>query len=348
MHAQTSRSAVTGDDVRSQLAELRSSHPELHALTDPRRLADWEAALGATLERHDDFGADARSSRGVEYVQAQTLNSRARETGIRKLLGFADTARRRPNGERPFLVDLLGGDGLVRKVCEEQGIGDFNILTCDASPHMITSAWAAGMPALLQRAEQPLLRDGSVDAVLLAYGSHHVPPSDRQTVATEAHRMLRPGGTFILHDFLVGSPVDVWFEEVTDKYSATGHKFPHFTRDEIGGYLAMAGYDHHEVTEIDDPYTAVGDSPEEAELEIGRYLLNMYGLVKVFDGRTDDEAYRWVTETARAIFRYPEGEGSLAESELRYEEADRKWRITIPRRAVVGVGRMAAAASDAP
>ncbi|MDQ0937541.1 class I SAM-dependent methyltransferase [Streptomyces turgidiscabies] len=345
MHAQTSGYTVAGDDVRGQLEELRQSHPELHALADPQRLAAWEDALCTTLERHDDFGADPEGSRGVEYVQAQTLNSRARETGIRNLLGFADSASRVPNGERPVLVDLLGGDGLVRKVCEELGIGDFNILTCDASPHMVASAWAAGMPALLQRAEQPLLRDRTVDAVLLAYGSHHVPPSDRQTVATEAHRMLRPGGAFILHDFLVGSPVDVWFEEVTDVYSATGHKFLHFTRDEIDGYLEKAGYDHREVVEIDDPYTAVGATPEEAEIEIGRYLLNMYGLVKVFDGRTENEAYRWVTETAKSIFRYPDGEGSLAAAELRYEEGTGKWRLTIPRRAVVGVGRIASAAT---
>ncbi|MGQ3550042.1 class I SAM-dependent methyltransferase [Streptomyces rochei] len=347
MHAQTSGRPVAGDDVREQLAELRRHHPELHALADPRRVAAWEAATDNAPPRHDDFGADGEGSRGVEYVQAQTLNRRARETGIRKLLGFAGTDRRTPDGERPVLVDLLGGDGLVRKVCDDLGIGDFHILTCDASPHMVTTAWAAGVPALLQRAEQPLLRDRSVDAVLLAYGSHHVAPSDRQTVATEAHRMLRPGGAFVLHDFLVGSPVDVWFEEITDVYSATGHKFLHFTRDEIDGYLEKAGYDHREVVEIDDPYTAVGASPEEAELEIGRYLLNMYGLVKVFEGRTEAEAYRWVAETAKAVFRYPDTPGSLASCELRREEATGGWRVTVPRRAVVGVGRISSAAGKA-
>ncbi|MGW0394926.1 class I SAM-dependent methyltransferase [Streptomyces sp. NPDC003042] len=345
MRAQTSGYIVRGDDVQAQLEELGRLHPELYALTDPQRLAAWQAELYTVPKQHDDFGADAEGSRGIEYVQAQTLNPQARATGITNLLGFARTPRPAPGEDRPVLVDLLGGDGLVRKVCEDLGIGDFNILTCDASEHMVASAWAAGMPALLQRAEQPLLRDGSVDAVLLAYGSHHVDPSARQEVAGEAFRMLRPGGTFILHDFLVGSPVDVWFEQVTDPYSATGHKFPHFTRDEIEGYLEKAEFDTYEVVEIDDPYTAVSDTPEGAEIEIGRYLLNMYGLVKVFEGRTEEEAYRWVAETAKAIFRYPAGpDGKPVESELVHEEATRTWRITIPRRAVVGIGRTAPAA----
>ncbi|MFE0797521.1 hypothetical protein [Streptomyces mutabilis] len=100
MHAQTSGRPVAGNDVRGQLAELRRNHPELHALADPRRVAAWEAATDNAPPRHDDFGADGEGSRGVEYVQAQTLNRRARETGIRKLLGFADTARRTPHDQK--------------------------------------------------------------------------------------------------------------------------------------------------------------------------------------------------------------------------------------------------------
>lgn len=72
----------------------------------------------------------------------------------------------------------------------------------------------------------------------------------------------------------------------------------------------------------------------------------MYGLVKVFEGRTEQEAYRWVAETAKAVFRYPDAEGGLASSELR-QEGTGGWRVTIPRRAVVGVGRVSATAGKA-
>ncbi|CAL9618997.1 class I SAM-dependent methyltransferase [Streptomyces sp. NPDC058947] len=344
MHAQTSGSIVSGDDIPGQLAQLRQLHPELYARTDPQRIATWQTTLGRTLGQHDDFGDDAEGGRGVVYLKAQALNTRARATGIRALLDLAAPQHPARDGERPVLVDLLGGDGLIRKVAGELGITAFDVLTCDASPHMVAAAWAAGMPALLQRAEQPLLRDASVDAVLLAYGSHHVPPSDRQTVASEAYRMLRPGGAFLLHDFLVGSPMDVWFEEVTDVHSTTGHKFLHFTRDEIDGYLEKAGFEHREVLEVDDPYTVTGATPEEAELAVGRYLLHMYGLVKVFDGRTEREAYRWVADRAKSVFRYAETDGSVTGTALRRDDTTGEWHITVPRRAVVGVGRTAGAA----
>ncbi|MES4831740.1 class I SAM-dependent methyltransferase, partial [Streptomyces anthocyanicus] len=309
-------------------------------------IAAWEAARGSAPGRHDDFGADGEGSRGVEYVQAQALNRRARETGIRKLLGFAETARRTAAGDRPVLVDLLGGDGLVRKVCEELGIGDFNILTCDASPHMVTTAWAAGVPALLQRAEQPLLRDHSVDAVLLAYGSHHVPSSDRQTVATEARRMLRPGGTFVLHDFLVGSPVDVWFEEVTDVYSATGHKFLHFTRGRDRGVPGEGRLRPPRGRGDRRPLHrgrrhprggGAGDRPVPAEhVRPGQGLRGAHRAGGVPLGRRDRQG------------RLPlPGRRGRPRLERTAPGGHRRVRVTIPRRAVVGVGRVSATAGKA-
>ncbi|MFJ2773995.1 class I SAM-dependent methyltransferase [Streptomyces sp. NPDC087300] len=337
MHASTRGYAPTGENLLGQLEELNRQFPEWHELVDRERLESFSAETQERPVKHDDFGSDEAGGRGIEYLHAQAINTQARATGIKKLLGFAGGSAER-SGER-YLVDLLGGDGLIRTVCEELGITDFNILTCDASPHMISAAWAARKPALLQRAERPLLKDSSVDAVLLAYGSHHVPPSDRQAVATEAARMLRPGGTFVLHDFLVGSPVDVWFEQVTDAYSETGHKFLHFTWDEITGYLEKAGFDSCDVLEIDDPYTATGPTPEAAELEIGKYLLNMYGLTKLLKDRDEADAYRWTAKTAQSIFRYEDAKGGLLEAELGFDEESDAWRITIPRRAVVGIGR---------
>ncbi len=53
-----------------------------------------------------------------------------------------------------------------------------------------------------------------------------------------------------------------------------------------------------------------------------------------------------MAETAKAIFRYPDTPGSLASCELR-REATGGWRVTIPRRAVVGVGRISSAAGKA-
>jgi len=244
---------------------------------------------------------------------------------------------RRDGGGLRRVVDLLGGDGLVRRVCSLLGFSDLEIITCDASPLMVEAAWASGIPALLQRAERMLFRSESVDAVLLAYGTHHIDPGARLGVVEEAYRVLRSGGTFVLHDFLVGSPVDRWFSEIVDRYSLTGHKYAHFTRDEIREYLIKAGFGSVEVLEIDDPYMATGKDPKEAELRVGEYLVDMYGLRKAQENLGDAAAFRWAATQAKEMFRYPAEDGAMLESVTEYVEQMNAWRCTIPRRAIIGV-----------
>lgn len=326
--------SVRGDDISAQLSQLRLAHPDIYQCIDMGRVQAWQDEL-ANSSWKDDFGSVAAGGRGGAYVHAQSLNVRARARGIDQLMGLM----RQDSGGRRLVVDLLGGDGLVRRVCALLGMSDVDVITCDASPYMVQSAWATGIPALLQRAERPLFLSESVDGVLLAYGTHHIPPEDRQVVVEEACRMLRPGGTFVLHDFLAGSPMDTWFETVVDQYSQTGHQYVHFTIDEIMGYLVKAGFDSYEVLEIDDPYTAIGSSPEEAELRLGEYLVNMYGLSKAEESQGKERAFRWAADQGKAIFRYQDDGGTASESVIEYVDEIQAWRFTIPRRAAVGVGK---------
>lgn len=343
MRAAEAAGPVAGTDIAVQLARLAAEHPALHACVDPERAADWaadEAAVAAagTGER-DDFGPADGGGRGLEYVRAQDRDVSARLTGIRNLMDLALSRLRTgpPDGGRErVLVDLLGGNGLVRRACGLLGIPDLAVFTCDASPFMVSEAWAAGNPALLQRAERPLMRSSSVDVVLLAYGSHHIDPDVRASLVEEAHRILRPGGVFVLHDFLVGSPMDDWFAEVVDRYSVTGHKFAHFTEAEIAGYLTKAGFSEHELTSIDDPYTTAGGTAEDAELRLGSYLLDMYGLVKAGRAMGPAEAPRWAFERGKEIFL--DGAAGAGRGVTTYDETAARWRSAIPRRAVVGVG----------
>jgi SAM-dependent methyltransferase len=238
------------------------------------------------------------------------------------------------------VVDVLGGDGLVRRVAGSLGLSDVAVLTCDLSPYMVRAAWSADCPALLQKADHLLQRDSSVDGVLVAYGSHHIAPEDRATLARESYRVLRPGGVLVLHDFLVGSPMGEWFDQVVDQYSETGHQFEHFTREEMLGYLATAGFESFEVVDLADPYVATAATPVEAELGLGRYLLDMYGLVEI-DRLHDGQAARWAIERARTIFRYPREHGEVGQLSVRYDDDAEAWRCTVPRMAIVGVGRKA-------
>src|SRR5690606_418049 len=80
------------------------------------------------------------------------------------------------------------------------------LLAGDISGSMVAAALADGLPAVRQRADQLLLRDDVLDAVLIAYGSHHIAPSQRPRALSEAYRVLVPGGRVALHDFASDSP----------------------------------------------------------------------------------------------------------------------------------------------
>ncbi|ARF58436.1 methyltransferase domain-containing protein [Streptomyces gilvosporeus] len=325
--------SVAGSDLHAQLDQLRVHSPEMYRRIDQPRLDSWQKEQEADEAVRDDFGSDIAGGRGSSYVRAQQLNVDARAAGIRQLI---ELMTQRSEGTQA-IVDLLGGDGLVRRVCSRIGLSDVEIMTCDASPHMVHTAWATGVPALLQRAERQLFRSGSVDGVLLAYGTHHIPPALRRSVAEESYRVLRPGGAFLLHDFLSGSPMDTWFSKVVDRYSHTGHQYAHFSEDEIGQYLAEVGFDF-KIMEIDDSYTATGVTADEAEQNLGEYLVDMYGLRKVVESLGPQQAHRWAIEEAKSIFRYPEQPGMRSSSTVQRIDDTGLWRCTVPRRAVIGLG----------
>jgi ubiquinone/menaquinone biosynthesis C-methylase UbiE len=323
-------------EMNLHLDQLRRNHFELYECVDVERAMNWAREfMGIHLVDH--FGRESGGGRGGSYVRAQAHNLTARAHGIEQLLGLI---RNGTDATHKKVVDVLGGDGLVRRVAASLGLSDLAVLTCDLSPYMVRAAWSSDCPALLQRADHLLQRDGSVDGVLVAYGSHHIAPADRLNLAREAYRVLRPGGVLVLHDFLARSPMCEWFDQVVDRYSETGHQFEHFTREEMLGYLTSAGFESYEVIDLADPYVATAVTPAEAELGLGRYLLDMYGLVEI-ERIHDGTAERWAIERARTIFRYPGEQDHLSQLSVRYDEDAKTWRCTVPRMAIVGVGRKA-------
>jgi|SRR5450756_176282 len=331
MGREEDKAITPGDGFAAQVEKLRRAAPSLHDKLDQARVASWRAELEASPPLdHDDFGSEESGGRGESYLRAQISNSQARSTGITHLLSLI---RRNPAGFTT-IVDLLGGDGLVHRVCAENGVPDLEIMTCDASPHMIRAAWSMGIPALLQRAERQLFESESLDGVLLAYGTHHIPPDLRSKAVAESFRVLSAAGTFVMHDFEVGSVVDTWFTTIVDHYSRTGHRYRHFTTDEIHEYMLKAGFAECELLEIHDPYVGIGVTPRAAERAVGEYLVNMYGLSNACDALGEEEAAHWAVREARQIFQYPDGLQTTVQ-----QLADDRWMMTIPRIAIVGVGR---------
>lgn len=174
--------------------------------------------------------------------------------------------------------------------------------------------------------------------MLLAYGTHHIPPASRSVVVDEAFRVIEPGGVFVLHDFPAGSPVDTWFAKVVDAYSITGHDHRHFESEQTVSYLRSAGFVQVEVQLMEDPFVVYGPTAAEAELELGRYLVDMYGLVALTHEYGPERGVRRAFELARDIFQYGRQSGDSGEVTTAYDEELGQWRVTMPREALVGIG----------
>ena len=199
--------------------------------------------------------------------------------------------------------------------------GGARIVTNDLSPHMFARAGMWGMPT---REDATRLRrtfhEGSMDGVLLAYGTHHVP--DLFAAAREAGRVARPGGRVVMHDFFDEGPAGQWFHRVVDRRSITGHDFPHVGPVQMAAALLAAGLREVRLHEIQDPFLFVSEAggPPARDLALG-YISGMYGLASGYpDGLGEME------EAIHEILTYPEvGEVPRFGADFVY----------IPRRAVV-------------
>ncbi|WP_157895917.1 class I SAM-dependent methyltransferase [Mesorhizobium sp. ORS 3428] len=190
------------------------------------------------------------------------------------------------NGLCPSLIicDLLAGDGYVNKVARRI-LGAARcpaFINSDISQFMVDRCIRDGLFAIWQSATNPFwIRDGSVDGVLMAYGTHHIPRAQRPAAVQAAARVLRPGGIFVLHDFEVGSPTARWFADVVSTHSVTPHDYPHFTAGEVLDLFAAAQFDEVTVQRITDPFVFQGRDEESVLQLLADYVVKMYGLVKL-------------------------------------------------------------------
>lgn len=269
------------DDYRRMVA---ASHPRLHALLDSARMQSADA-LSALVPTVNEFDSDT-SGRGDSYRRAQR-DALVRWTGARQLLTFA-----LPTGESGdvTVLDVLGGDGLLARAVAEsadEALAKMTVLTGDISGPMVERALAMGLPAVRQAADSLFLRDGSVDAVLMAYGTHHITPDDRHRAAAEALRVARTGGRVVVHDFDDTSPMSRFFTEVVHPYSAAGHDYRHFSRRDMAALFHQLPA-RARVVDVYDPLVVRGADPWAARRRMCDYIADMYGVHRVLAGDTDD------------------------------------------------------------
>jgi len=334
-----------------QMSRLRSEWPELYACIDPARLSEENSARMSRLSsKAFDFDSIAQGGRGEFYRQAQ-LNPLVRTVGILRLFELASFNRDLKTLSPSYkILDVLGGDGVLTRAINQilDSQSRPSVVTSDISEGMISAAQQYGLFAIRQAAQNLLFKDNTVEGVIIAYGTHHIPIDQRLDACKEAFRVLKPGGRIVFHDFEKGSPISYWFREVVDPYSLTGHSFPHFTTEEMHDLLFCAGFTDIQVEHMYDPFIISGESERGVKQELAEYLLNMYGLVKLVDEHGYEKALEITYALSHKHFKYDySGNGikyrfavsdkqTPRRSEIQTGEDGQGWHIEAPRVALVG------------
>lgn len=323
------------------LAELA----DLSRLPEPALAARWRARIAgspsatvAALLRSDrghgrawtelpsgDFDLDGR---GLDYTRGMAGFQAARWFGTRLLLELLGAL----DGGGTYL-DVLGGDGYVwrllvalRSTAEGVPVPPACVVTNDVSRHMFLQAglWGIAVREDAMRLTRTF-RSGVFDGVLFAYGTHHIP--DLTAAIESAARVVRPGRTVAVHDFLDEGPVGRWFADVVDRWGKTRHAMPHVGPLRMAVELYLAGLRDVELFEMSDPFLFVADggSRRSARRVATDYLGGMYGLdtsPPALQGRLED--------LVRRVMTYPE----LGRTGIFHEDY-----VHVPRFAVVSRAR---------
>lgn len=296
-------------------------------------------------EAKSDFEGQKKGGRGDYYRKAQKDPS-VRITGIRQILQLAVRDQHIEHLPSTYkILDVLGGDGVLARALKLiQKSDNFRqpILTSDSAVDMINQALKYDLPAIRQQAQFLFIRNDSFDAVILAYGTHHIPQNDRLVVCQEAFRVLKPRGNVVIHDFELNSPMAQWFNQVVDKYSITGHKCSHFTPNELQLYLQKSGFKNIRILHIYDPFIVTDANKQRAFKKLMNYIFYMYGLEKLTNGGNKERALEGLHHLIKKYIHY--NFNSIKEAKphwkrsISYYEENGRYVAELPRVALVAVG----------
>ncbi|WP_192797380.1 class I SAM-dependent methyltransferase [Psychrobacillus glaciei] len=289
-----------------------------------------------------DFETEFEDTRGSSYIKAQE-EVLVRSKGIEGIMKLFSEDSMEKLCEKTIL-DLLGGNGLIFKVVQTLFPTSYrpSIITSDISKGMIDNALNNNILAIRQPAQKLLFKDDSVEGVLLAYGTHHIPKNQRLETVCEAKRVLKKGGKLIIHDFEEGGPVARWFSDVVHPFSLTGHDFPHFNKEELEQYFYESDFKEYKIEYLYDPFILIGETEKEVKNKFTDYLLNMYGLEKLIDLYPNNMSNEKLFEKAEEIFKYNYEDLNLysdfGKEKITITLNNNKFHLEMPRVAIVGIG----------
>jgi SAM-dependent methyltransferase len=342
---------LPNQDLAEFAAECQYRHPRLYNCLafDRFSVEELRAIYQDLTYMPSHFEGKDLGGRGDAYRTAQRRNPLIRATGICALFELIHP-KNRPFSQDHIVLDVLGGNGtLTRTITAAQKYKELpTIFTSDASSAMILDALSQSFPAVRQPAQNLLFGDSTVDGFIFAYGTHHIPPQDRQEALQEAHRVLRRDGWIVLQDFEEHTPTARWYSEVLDKYTLTGHRCEHFTRESMQSLFENSGLEDISVGDVYDPFIVVGDSAEGARIALLEHLVDLFSLEKLapVNGCRDLNYWDMVEELVRPYARVTLNNSLLegtALSEFTVRPVADKFVAEFPRVALVAVGRRVAA-----
>lgn len=323
-------------------------HPQLYQRLNPARVpikyaADLFAGIGE-LSTH--FESKLEKGRGDSYRQAQNTNYLIRSVGFLRIFDLA-ISQLEGNPADLAILDALGGNGTLTRIIRASRPANTipYIVTSDVSARMIESALTQDLPAIrLPLQDLMWFEDQVFDAVIVAYGTHHIPPDELPNALAEAYRVLKPGGRIVLQDFEIGCPTTLWYEDVLDRYTLTGHKFHYFSRQQFDDLLVGASFTDIEVVDVYDPLIFLADDPREARVGLLDYVFTLFALEKLSTGTNppDDRFWNELEAIVRSTSTFdpeqlPAGADSV--SEFTVSRAGDRYRAEIPRVCLVATGR---------
>lgn len=265
---------------------VEDQHPELAETFDFDRLDTW--IYNRRYDSPGDIAAHAHG-RGDTY-RAQRFAQPLSRPNVRELIEFIEQDSPR------LVVDILGGNGHLSRVrnllSDSLSLAAPYIITSDLDGDQIRSALDMGLPSIRQPAQETLFLSDTFDAVVFAYGTHHIPVLDRTSAWTEARRILKPGGRVVIQDYAIGTPTVNWYSRVIGLGAIAGHEFEHFTEAGLLDDLNGLGFSDVRACYMDDSFVSHGDTGQDALVAGIQHIVALYGLVKLVP--LSDKAEKWL------------------------------------------------------
>jgi SAM-dependent methyltransferase len=269
------------DSYRKFLTDISIRFPESARYLDHEQIRALDLNVILADLKKIESGGFSHENVGGHYGRQQLNAGRALARSHGYLALARVLQRERRWHEDDVLFDVLAGNGTFDRVMQQLVAERPKYVGNDVSITMVRQAHSDNRLVFYSDLRMPLLLDGFADYSVSAYGTHHVPPDERQAFVTAAARRLKTGGTLVVQDFIEGSPTACWYSECIDQFRTHGHNYQHFARGELGALLRDAGL--ADVTEhlIYDPFVMSvesGCSDEAARGHFYDYLIELFAL----------------------------------------------------------------------